>query len=181
MWEEEALYYPGVLIRQYFATRYTLPLPQPRQENRCAHQPYHRSRVWMHARLTSAIHEAGAVLTNEPRNLEARLRRVSEEPILQAERMSFNAEHTSGFLCLLCAYAAFGKLGWFPIREINQQHSLSFLREFGECSAHLRLCIIGMSRDHQCIITHHQVILSYTNNLSDSLIERLASILNHIW
>ena len=69
--------------------------------------------------------------------LDPRLCCISEESVMQAERKPFNTKNASSFVCLLSAHTAFGKLSWFTISEINQQHSLSLLREFSECSAHL--------------------------------------------
>jgi len=76
--------------------------------------------VWMDRGLTSAIDEAGTVLTEKASNLESSLNRICEESILQAERKPLDAEYASRFVCLLCTHTRLGKLGWFTIGEINQ-------------------------------------------------------------
>ncbi len=71
------------------------PLPQPCQEDRCAGQPHGCGMVWMDRGLTSAIDEAGTVLTEKASNLESSLNRICEESILQAERKPLDAEYAS--------------------------------------------------------------------------------------
>ena len=73
---------------------------------------------------------------------------------MQAERAALHSQNARGLARLVGAHAPLCKFRRLTVGQVDKQHALTSIGQFGERAAHLRLGIIGMGGDHQRVVAH---------------------------
>jgi len=107
---------------EHIAASDLIPFRQPRVKHSVDNDIRHSGMVWVHARSSRRKDEAWFVRPNQMRDRESRLGRIANQPIMEREGCSVNAEEARCLFGLAFTDASTGVTRGLAVTEVDEQH-----------------------------------------------------------